>query len=271
MALVLTRSEGEAILLEVDGREIRVEVGRVGGTSVRLAITAPDDVTIRRAEAAAQIAEPADLEAAWRTNFEAVRTDVADIHTRGTVVAKLREALRRTAQPEAEWFLEAVLVPMYVHTQPLAVRRLADPSQRTHSLLRLIRSMREHAEHFTRERYAALADIADAGDVERYFSRQAGHDAAHVPDSKFAELEARLLVAVEEVKRYVNQIVAHRQIDPNASLTWDELGESIKSLSVLMTEIGGILTASHYVPEPGISVNWRKPFRGDLFPIGRKN
>lgn len=51
MALALTRTEGQAILLAVDGREIRVEVARVDGGNVRLAITAPDDVAIWREEA----------------------------------------------------------------------------------------------------------------------------------------------------------------------------------------------------------------------------
>jgi hypothetical protein len=37
---------------KVDGREIRVEVARVEGGSVRLAVTAPDDVAIWREEIA---------------------------------------------------------------------------------------------------------------------------------------------------------------------------------------------------------------------------
>ena len=40
--------------------------------------------------------------------------------------------------------------------------------------------------------------------------------------------------------------------------------------AALFTEIGGILKASHFVPAPGVSVNWRKPFRSDLFPVGRR-
>jgi carbon storage regulator CsrA len=51
VALALTRTEGQAIILAVDGREIRVEVAKVDGAQVRLAITAPDDVFIWRDEA----------------------------------------------------------------------------------------------------------------------------------------------------------------------------------------------------------------------------
>ena len=51
MALALTRTEGQAIILAVDGREIRVEVARLRAQDVRLAITAPDDVAIWREEA----------------------------------------------------------------------------------------------------------------------------------------------------------------------------------------------------------------------------
>ncbi len=47
---MLTRTEGQVIVLSVDGREIRVEVARISGKSVRIAITAPDEVEIRREE-----------------------------------------------------------------------------------------------------------------------------------------------------------------------------------------------------------------------------
>jgi carbon storage regulator CsrA len=51
MALALTRSEGQALLIVVDGHEIRVEVAHVNGGQVRLAVTAPDDVAVWREEA----------------------------------------------------------------------------------------------------------------------------------------------------------------------------------------------------------------------------
>jgi carbon storage regulator CsrA len=51
MALALTRTEGQAIILAVDSREIRVEIARIRGNEVRLAVTAPDDVAIWREEA----------------------------------------------------------------------------------------------------------------------------------------------------------------------------------------------------------------------------
>jgi carbon storage regulator CsrA len=51
MALALTRTEGQSIVMAVDGREIVVEVARVDGGQVRLAISAPDDVSIWRSEA----------------------------------------------------------------------------------------------------------------------------------------------------------------------------------------------------------------------------
>lgn len=46
MALVLTRTEGQSILLAADGREIRVEIANLNGGQVRLAVTTPDDVAI---------------------------------------------------------------------------------------------------------------------------------------------------------------------------------------------------------------------------------
>jgi carbon storage regulator CsrA len=50
MALVLTRTESQAVVLAVDGRRIRIEVARVAGGEVRLAFDAPDDVVIWREE-----------------------------------------------------------------------------------------------------------------------------------------------------------------------------------------------------------------------------
>ncbi len=50
MALVLTRKEGQVVVLAVDGHEIRVEVVDIGSTQVRLAFEAGDDVAIWREE-----------------------------------------------------------------------------------------------------------------------------------------------------------------------------------------------------------------------------
>ena len=50
MALVLTRKEGQVVVLAVDGHEIRVEVVDIGSTQVRLAFEAGDDVAIWRQE-----------------------------------------------------------------------------------------------------------------------------------------------------------------------------------------------------------------------------
>ena len=50
MALAVTRTQGQAIIMTVDGREIRVEVARIERGEVRLAITAPDDIAIWREE-----------------------------------------------------------------------------------------------------------------------------------------------------------------------------------------------------------------------------
>jgi carbon storage regulator CsrA len=50
MALVLTRSESQAVVLAVDGRRIRIEVARIDRGEVRLAFDAPDDVAIWREE-----------------------------------------------------------------------------------------------------------------------------------------------------------------------------------------------------------------------------
>jgi len=51
MALVLTRTESEAVVLAVDGRRIRIEVARIARGEVRLAFDAPEDVAIWREEA----------------------------------------------------------------------------------------------------------------------------------------------------------------------------------------------------------------------------
>jgi sRNA-binding carbon storage regulator CsrA len=51
MPLALTHTEGQALLIVCDRREIRVEVARVRGYEIRLAVTAPDDVGIWQEEA----------------------------------------------------------------------------------------------------------------------------------------------------------------------------------------------------------------------------
>jgi carbon storage regulator CsrA len=50
MRLALTRTQGHAIIMTVDGREIRVEIMQINRGAVRLRISAPDDVAIWREE-----------------------------------------------------------------------------------------------------------------------------------------------------------------------------------------------------------------------------
>ena len=50
MALVLTRKEGQVVVLAVDGHEIRVKVVDIETSQVRLAFEAGDDVAIWREE-----------------------------------------------------------------------------------------------------------------------------------------------------------------------------------------------------------------------------
>lgn len=52
--LVLTRKEGDALLI---GRNIEIQVVKVKGKSVRLAIRAPEEVTILRKEVLESIRE----------------------------------------------------------------------------------------------------------------------------------------------------------------------------------------------------------------------
>lgn len=82
---------------------------------------------------------------------------------------------------------------------------------------------------------------------------------------RFDTLKRQLIKDTATIKQYVDQHIAHHQTVPEAAPDWNDLKAAIDEVSALFTTIGGILASVHYVPEPAISVNWRKTFREPLF------
>ncbi len=57
--LVLTRKLGESIILTIGSCEIEIELVRINSQSVRLGVTAPEDVRVMRAELGCNLDEVA--------------------------------------------------------------------------------------------------------------------------------------------------------------------------------------------------------------------
>lgn len=73
--LVLSRKEGEEIVI---GDDIRVTISKISGSRIRVAIDAPDQVSIRRGELEFHGAQPVGQDG--RGNSEASSLHVAAYH-----------------------------------------------------------------------------------------------------------------------------------------------------------------------------------------------
>lgn len=204
----------------------------------------------------------------WRAHWEDLQPQVWNLHVRREIYDALDEAILGRGVPEAGAFLD-VQRAMYVEAQAMTVRRLVDTDRRTHSLATLVSDLQRHRELLTFERFLAIGGYDADDEHDLRFARDRftamSEDGTCVSLEYLADLERRLKEAGATVREYVNQHVAHLDSEREATVTWGDLHRAFDSVSALYTEVGGIVTGAHHVPEPSISWNWKKVFWEPLF------
>jgi hypothetical protein len=211
---------------------------------------------------------PDELRAQWAATLEANRQDLLALHLRAEVIGALDDEIVRTQRPGGRDLLEWVIRPMYAEGQVLRVRRLVDDDPRTDSLYRLLTSMADHPEMLSRESYGRLY-IEGGGSpelVDHDFDLLAGGGEPYPARDVLLAWRKALSAAGHQVKRYVDQRVAHRDKAPSSSApTWEELRAAIRQLSELAERIGRVLLGVHTLSEPFVDPGWRSVFAPGLF------
>jgi AbiU2 len=219
-------------------------------------------------DADAMSRRPDDPEQRWRSRWEDLQPQIWDLHVRREIYDGLDEAILARGLPEAGRFLD-VQRPMYAEAQAMTVRRLVDTNQRTNSLRTLVADLEANRDLLTFDRFTAIGGYNTEDEHDLRFARDRfaalSDDGVIVSSEYLADLQRRLWEAGATVRAWVNQHVAHLDAGRESSVTWGDLHRAFDDLSLLYTEVGGLVTGAHHVPEPGISWNWRKVFWEPLF------
>jgi len=166
--------------------------------------------------------------------------------------------------PPSHFF--AYMSNTYGTSQALAVRRLADQHRRVVSLATLIKDLRKHASEITSEWWVGLQPNADTRDFGPFEALDTNH---FDPDIASADL-VRLAEAVAQVKKYVDQHLAHRDQDPTKEIpTFGDIHAAMDSVGDVFRKYHMLLTGASWpfmvpVPKPG----WHLPFTVPWLPPG---
>lgn len=155
---------------------------------------------------------------AWCSDFDEVEQELhALFHTRW-VFRTVTGMLEHSGVPQYAT-VQNYLLRTYVATICTAVRREADADQRTTSLARCLRALVERPHFASRARFTALVAATLTDEASDYvqqvaaegFLRFAPDGGDHIDPGLVAQSIERLLTAAAPVRKYTNQVIAHRE------------------------------------------------------------
>lgn len=228
-----------------------------------------------------------ELHAEWTAEDGPLRQltqDIWGLHHRRKIFNELAKMLEGQGNPHRA-YVDHFLAEMYFDAQLVRLRRLIDKDSRSVSFRRLINELIQHRTKFTREWYVGLwtkgaaANSDDFG--ERLDARVWGEEGNeefdkwidHKPGRQdvlggqpLQQLLDALLREIDGVKRYVDQHVAHVQVEPDpveltygqVDLAIEQAGETLKTLSLLLDQWSIVDL------EPTVQGDWKSPFRAAL-------
>jgi len=228
-----------------------------------------------------------ELHAEWTADDGPLRQLTQDIwvlHHRRKMFNELAEMLEGQGNPHRA-YVDHFLAEMYFDAQMVRLRRLIDNDSRSVSFPRLINQLIQHRRKFTREWYVGLwtkgTDATSDNVGERLDARVWGEEGNREFDKWIDDKPGRqdalggrplqqlldpLVREIDEVKRYVDQHVAHVRAEPDpVELTYgqvdraiEQAGETLQTLSLLVEQ------CSIVDLEPTVQGDWKSPFRAAL-------
>lgn len=100
------------------------------------------------------------------------------------------------------------------------------------------------------------------------YERFADDSGEHLDVEAVAADRRRIVDAADTIKRYVDQYVAHRDLEPVAEVpTWGEINAAIDTFAEIVNKYAGLLKATSFVQfEPVMQYAWEAPFRQAWLP-----
>ncbi len=228
-----------------------------------------------------------ELHAEWTAEDGPLRQlaqDVWGLHHRRTMFNELTNMLEGQGNP-CRAYVDQYLAEMYFDAQLVRLRRLIDKDSRSVSFRRLINQLIHHRTKFTREWYVGLwtegaeANSDDAGERldQQVWGEEGNEEFDKWIDDKPGKrnvlggqplqlIRDALVREIAEVEKYVNQHVAHVQVEPDpVELTYDQVDRAIDLAGSTLQTLSLFLEQSTIVHlEPTIQGDWKSPFRAAL-------
>lgn len=228
---------------------------------------------------------PVDIDQAlvrWKAWLENLKGQIYDLHHRRELHDEFMVLLDTQDHRDTGIFGDA-FHRMYIESQVMAIRRLADDDKRTISLRRLIGQIEQWRRDFTRqwyvERWMSNFDRGSADERTRLlgefqltnanasfdnFTDKDGDE--QIGGRRLQEDRDELVRLTDDLVQYANATVAHAQREPvAATVTYgefnkaiDHVGEMLRRYHLLIDQ-GGLVTTV-----PVIQGDWKGPFRKPL-------
>lgn len=179
-----------------------------------------------------------------------------------------------TLPPSVYWQYH---LDVYMDSQLIAIRRLADTRRDTASLARLIAEVKRGAVHLTRDRWLDLDDSQDDSFAHRDWATQFGGSVETHLDPTIPENDLdRLVSESSNLTEFVNEHIAHvRAPDlnrpPQATVAPDtvalrEIHRATDVIGDLFSKYSVLLTAKSWHTEVLLPADWLAPFEEAWMP-----
>lgn len=214
---------------------------------------------------------PDELYASWVEQLDGIANDLIVLHHHRQIWRRVGEITQAADLPPSAFF--DALSAWYATSQMTAIRRLVDRDQRALSLTRLLDDLIRHPTVIGRERHVALwlRDPAfewTERDGRASYDRFADASGEQLDVAAVEADRERAVEAADAIKRYVDQRVAHRDLQPVAEVpTWGEVDTAIDTLAEIVNRYSSLFKASSYAFfEPVVQYDWEAPFRQAWLP-----
>lgn len=210
----------------------------------------------------------------WEEYLDSVYYQVLDMQHRRQLHDEFMAML--DAQDHPDTTFQEAFHRIYIESQVIAIRRLADDDARTLSLRRLLGQLYCRRKAFTRDAYVGrwLSSVRIDDDERRFHE-----DSAHAAFEKFTDNEGdptigpqslqadigTLAELSDQVARYANTYVAHSDRTKEAPPTYEEFHGAVDGIARLLQKYYLLLKqGSLMTTTPTIQGDWKGPFRRSL-------
>ncbi len=200
----------------------------------------------------------------WRDWLDGLKKEIGDRHVERGIWREMTDALDAKL-PHSVAFRNHY-ARLYVDAQAMAIRRLTDKDHRVQSVARLLIEIRLHRDVMTRSRFIGLRPSDEAARSGVMFDREFGLGSDHVADETLARDLDELAKTSEAVRHLANKRVAHMTGTRPRQMTFEDRHTSLDVISKIFTRYYRLLNQVDLDPVPSLADDWRRPFRGSLFP-----